>query len=47
MAAGRLGPEPGQLELFTHPADERRRGVDRAVDQINQRFGKSAIKRGG
>jgi hypothetical protein len=33
------------MELFADPNAERQRRIDSAVDQINQRFGKSVIHR--
>jgi DNA polymerase-4 len=45
MAASHLSHEPGQLSLFPDPNRERRRTLDRAVDEIRRRFGPDAIRR--
>jgi DNA polymerase IV len=45
VAAGGLASAAGQMELFADPNAERQRRIDSAVDQINQRFGKSVIHR--
>ncbi len=37
----------GQLELFTDKTTERHRRLDAAIDQINSKFGKIAVRRGG
>ncbi len=37
----------GQLPLFADPQTQRQQNLDRAVDQINARLGKPAIRRGG
>jgi DNA polymerase IV len=47
VTAERLERGEGQLELFADPRHERRRKLDDAADQINQRFGKRAIRRAG
>jgi len=46
MAAGNLGPNESQMNLFTQREDARRQLVDRTADAIKQRFGKAAIHRG-
>ena len=46
MAADRLA-RGGQLGLFADPNRERQRKVDAVADQINARFGKRSIRRGG
>ena len=47
VTAERLSPGPGQLDLFADPARDRRRKLDSVADQINQKFGKRSIHRGG
>ena len=37
---------PSQLGLFRKPADERRRALDAALDDIVERFGSSVVRRG-
>jgi DNA polymerase IV len=46
MAASHLTGEPEQPGLFTDASKERQQRVDLAVDRINARFGRSAIRRG-
>jgi DNA polymerase-4 len=49
VAAERLlgSDSPGQMMLFSDPDREKQRKLDAVADQINQRFGKQAIRRGG
>ena len=47
MASKGLTHGQGQLPLFPDPAVERQKKVDTVVDQINQKIGKGALKRGG
>jgi DNA polymerase-4 len=48
VTAERLSADgAGQLDLFADPARERQRRLDAVADQINQRFGTRAIRRGG
>jgi DNA polymerase-4 len=47
VAAERLSRGEGQLDLFSDARHDRRRKLDDAADQINQRFGKRAIRRAG
>jgi DNA polymerase-4 len=47
FGAGHLTRGPRQLALFTARADERRQALDRATDSIHEKFGSSAIRRGG
>jgi DNA polymerase-4 len=47
MGAEDLAAGVDQLELFGQKEEEKARGVDRAVDAINEKFGKGAIRRGG
>jgi len=51
MTAERLSEETQtpmtQLDLFADPQRQRRRDLDAIADQINERFGKRAIRRGG
>ena len=47
VTAERLSQGPGQLDLFADPARDRRRKLDSVADQINQKFGKRSIRRGG
>jgi nucleotidyltransferase/DNA polymerase involved in DNA repair len=46
MNASHLTRGPQEMGLFTDAAAEQQRRVDRAVDQINARFGRRAIQRG-
>lgn len=47
MGAASLTKGGEQLSLFGGAASEKQKGVDSAVDRINAKFGKSAIRRGG
>jgi DNA polymerase-4 len=47
VTAERLTEGEGQLALFTDPLKERQKKVDIVADQINKKFGKRAIRRGG
>jgi DNA polymerase-4 len=47
MTAERLCGGEAQMALFADPERERRRKLDSVADQINERFGKRAIRRGG
>ena len=45
-ASGLVRSDAGQRELFTDPADERARRLDRATDAIREKFGADAVRRG-
>jgi hypothetical protein len=47
MAARELSAGEGQMQLFADPQVEKQRKLDQALDQINQRLGKIAVRRGG
>ena len=47
MAAERLSSGEGQLNLFADPQKQRQQKLDAVADQINQKFGKRAIRRHG
>jgi DNA polymerase-4 len=47
MSASQLSNGPGQLPLFTDPANHQQKKVDAITDQINARFGSKTIRRGG
>jgi DNA polymerase-4 len=47
MTAERLSRGRSQMGLFADPERERRQKLDAVADQINERFGKRAIRRGG
>ena len=47
LTAKELSRTEGQLSLFPAPGLEKLRQLDRAVDAINSRYGKSSIRRGG
>jgi DNA polymerase-4 len=47
MAGKGLVEGGGQLSLFADPQTERQRAMDQVVDKINQKLGKSSIRRGG
>lgn len=47
MGAEGLGGAADQMALFADPQHEKLSKVDHAVDLINSRFGKRAVKRGG
>jgi len=47
MTAERLSKGDGQAGLFADPDRERQKRLDSVADRINDRYGKSAIKRGG
>jgi DNA polymerase IV len=47
MTAEQLTKGQGQLGLFTDPQKERQRKLDVVADRINNKFGRSAIRRGG
>lgn len=47
MTAERLGEGEGQMDLFADPKKERQRKLDGVADQITQKFGDRAIRRGG
>jgi DNA polymerase-4 len=47
VSAGRLQEAGAQLELFADKGTERKRRLDRAVDDIQDRFGSRVIRRGG
>jgi hypothetical protein len=37
----------GQKELFVSPEEERQRRLDQAYDEIKNKYGNDAVKRGG
>jgi DNA polymerase-4 len=45
MQAGQLSGQSDQLELFPDPRSQKLRNLDKAIDRINARFGKSALHR--
>jgi DNA polymerase-4 len=45
MAGKNLVEGQGQLSLFPDPRQEKQKGVDEVVDRINQKLGKSSIRR--
>jgi len=47
MAAESLGPPSAQMDLFQDPNQARAQELDHALDSINERFGKRAIRRAG
>jgi len=47
VTATRLTTDGEQLDLFNAPTNERQRRLDGTLDQINARFGKRSIHRGG
>ena len=47
QAAGLSSTGGEQMPLFPDPQDARQRQLDRTLDQITQRFGRSAIRRAG
>jgi DNA polymerase-4 len=47
MTAEGLGGEEAQMELFANPEKEKAGKVDQALDEINRRFGKRIVHRGG
>ncbi len=47
VTASNLGRQDGQLSLWDAPAGQRDSQLDRAMDTITERFGESAIRRGG
>ena len=47
ITAERLTRGVDQMSLFGDPARERQRNLDSLADQINERFGGHAIRRGG
>jgi hypothetical protein len=47
MAGKGLVEGGGQMSLFADPKTERQRAMDQVVDKINQKLGKSSIRRGG
>jgi len=47
LGAERLSSGPAQLSLFSDPDRERHRKIDAVADQINDRFGKRTLRRGG
>ena len=46
MAARSLTGQADQLALFADPSADKHRALDKAVDHIIARFGKSAVRRG-
>jgi len=46
LTASRLSTDAGQMHLFTQGESDRHRRLDQALDRINDRFGKSVIRRG-
>ena len=47
VSAERLSPAQDQLVLFTDPGRDRQKKLDAVADQINIKFGKRTIRRGG
>ena len=47
ITAERLSTGEGQLPLFQQPQKQRQKKLDSVADQINNKFGKRAIRRGG
>ncbi len=47
VTAGQLSNGADQLELFSDDQTDRQRRLDKAVDAINSKFGKSVMKRAG
>jgi DNA polymerase-4 len=47
MAGKGLVEGGGQMSLFADPNTERQRAMDQVLDRINQKLGKSSIRRGG
>ena len=47
FTAERLTRGPGQMDLFVDREHERQKKLDAVSDQINRRFGKRSIRRGG
>jgi DNA polymerase-4 len=47
MAAERLSQGVGQMDLFADPNRQKQQKLDAVADQINQKFGKRAIRRHG
>jgi hypothetical protein len=47
MAGKNLVEGEGQLPLFPDPETQKQKSVDQVVDRINQKLGKSTIRRGG
>jgi DNA polymerase IV len=47
MAAERLTPAQERMSLFPDPVEQRQSRLDAVADQINEKFGKRAIRRGG
>jgi DNA polymerase-4 len=46
VTASGLGADQAQLDLFPDPATARDRALEKTVDAINARFGKTAVRRG-
>jgi DNA polymerase-4 len=47
VAATAFGSPDGQLDLFASGANDKQRRLDAAVDKINAKFGKQAVRRSG
>jgi DNA polymerase-4 len=47
VSVSHLAGEAAQLRLFEHPADQKQRRLDAAVDAIRARFGRAAVWRAG
>jgi DNA polymerase-4 len=47
ISVSHLTEPTAQLDLFTHPTDQKQGKLDAAMDAINQKFGKDTVKRGG
>jgi hypothetical protein len=45
MAAKNLSEGPDQLSLFPDPKTQKQKSMDSVMDQINQKLGKSTIRR--
>lgn len=46
ISVSHLTDQPPQMSLFEHPADEKQRKIDSALDAIHSKFGKHAVRRG-
>ena len=46
-ASGLMTEGAGQKELFVNPEEERQRRLDQAYDEIKNKYGNDAVKRGG
>ena len=46
VGTSQLGAEGGQLSLFDKPGRKKQQALDKALDQITDRFGNDAVRRG-